>query len=232
MINEASPHPPNLPIKVMSDFLKKLRTDVWRTPSARYNASRRLKRREIFSTISLALFSSMSVAVAFVQRIYAVPASGADNYLTALSACLGIFLLTISLTEWGASTGAKAEALYKNAEDLNGLQRKLALQLSKLEFGQTLGWPEVDALAGEYESTKSSCRHNHEPIDDSYFRAVKRASAEFLNEDGSPAIGTIAAKLVTLRWHWASLWYFASFWIVIVVALILPFCFPAWWMKP
>ena len=73
----------------MTDFLLALRTTVWRTAGARYNAARRLKRREFMSVLSLALLSSLSVAIAFLQRIYS-PQGGTplDNYLTALQVVL------------------------------------------------------------------------------------------------------------------------------------------------
>lgn len=63
----------------MQDYLRALRMDAWRTAGSRYNAARRLRRRETFSAASLAFFSAMSVAVAFLQRIYASPASAPDN---------------------------------------------------------------------------------------------------------------------------------------------------------
>ena len=75
----------------MKDFLVSLRTMAWRTAGARYNAARRLKRREWFSTFSLASLSALSIAVAFAQRIYS-PQSGTplDNYLTAMSVSLDL----------------------------------------------------------------------------------------------------------------------------------------------
>ena len=84
----------------MNDFLTNLRTQAWRTHSARNAAARRLKRRELFSTVSMAFFSAISVAIAFLQRIYVTGGSAEDNFVTGLSGVLGIFLLTISLMEW------------------------------------------------------------------------------------------------------------------------------------
>jgi len=220
-----------LPYQSMKNYLSNLRTTVWRTSSARYNAARRLKRRELFSTVSLAFFSAMSVAVAFLQRIYATPASNADNYFTMLSAGLGIFLLTISLIELGAGTGAKAEALHKNAEELNGLQNKLALELAKLDSGKALDWQHIETLSLEYEEKRINCRHNHAPIDDKCFLASKRKSSEFLNSEKKPAIGQANAIWINFLWQFASIWYFSFFWIIISIAIILPWFFPGWWGK-
>ncbi|MBD8633717.1 SLATT domain-containing protein [Oxalobacteraceae sp. CFBP 8755] len=214
----------------MITSLTKVRTDVWRTSSARYNAARRLRRRELFATVSLALLSSLTVAIAFIQRIYAPPSSQADNYLTALSGFLGVFLLTISLVEWGAKTGATAEALHQNAEKLNDLQRKIGLKTGLLSSGGTMTWNEVDALADEYKLLKAECRFNHEPIDDAYFKAHHRNAPEFLI-NGNPAMSERQAFWYATRWKISSIWYFTGLWFI-VLGLALPLKSTEWWENP
>lgn len=211
----------------MREFMRSLRTQAWRTAGARYGAARRLRRRELFSTVSLALFSSFSVAVAFVQRIYAVQQGTAwDNYLTALSVALGVFLLAISLMEWGARNGAQADALHRNAEALTAFQLKVAQRLSQLESGAPIAWPDVEAMRVEYEGIKRECQYNHEPLDDLQFRASKRLAPEFAGPDGKPEISEARAAWVWARWFLASVWYFALFWIAIIGALLVSFWIP------
>jgi hypothetical protein len=204
----------------MNDFLENLRTQAWRTHSARNAAARRLKRRELFSTVSLAFFSAISVAIAFLQRIYVTAGSAEDNFVTGLSGVLGIFLLAISLMEWGAGNGAKAEALYRNAEELNAFQRGVALRLAQLSSGVNVTWAEVTELQREYEAVKGRCSVNHDPIDDRYFIATRRKAPEFLAADGTPRMDGPAAFWATVIWHLSSVWYFAVFWLVIVAALV------------
>jgi len=211
----------------MKDFLVSLRTQAWRTAGARYNAARRLKRRELFSTVSLAMFSALSIAVAFVQHIYAAQeGTHWDNYLTALSVCLGVFLLAISLMEWGARNGAQADSLHRNAEVLSGFQLKIAQRASELESGKAMSWQDVESLRTEYEVIKSQCQYNHEPIDDLQFRASKRMAPEFAGADGNPSISKVNAKWIWLKWFLASVWYFGLFWIVIGGALVIAFWIP------
>lgn len=211
----------------MKDFLFSLRTQAWRTAGARYNAARRLKRRELFSTVSLAMFSALSIAVAFVQRIYATQQGTPwDNYLTALSVCLGVFLLVISLMEWGARNGAQADALHRNAEELTGFQLKVAQRVAELESGKAISWQDVEGLRAEYEVIKSQCQYNHEPIDDLYFKASKRRAPEFAGSDGGPLIGSVGAGWAWLKWFLTSVWYFGLFWIVVAVALVFSFWIP------
>jgi hypothetical protein len=216
----------------MIPSLTKLRTDAWRTSSARYNAARRLRRRELFSTVSLALLSAMTVAIAFIQRVYAPPSSVADNYFTALSASLGVFLLTISLVEWGARTGSAADALHQNAEKLNAMQRKIGLQIAAINAGVSVTWNTIQTLSDEYEAIKADCRHNHQPIDDEYFRAKQRAAPEFCDSSGNPVTSKGGAFGVAAIWQLSSVWYFAGLWIVVLSLLVLPLKYTDWWTKP
>jgi hypothetical protein len=201
----------------MKKFLTGLRTTAWRTAGARYNASRRLRQRESFSTISLALFSSLSIAVTFAQRIYS-PASGSplDNYLTALLASLGVFLLAISLLEWGAAHGARADALHRNAEELTAYQLKLAQVLEQLDITGTIEDSRVDELRLEYEAIKDRCAYNHETSDDRLFRAQQRRAPEMTI---SYSMGLLQAWWIMIRWQVSTVWYFGLFWFTICGAV-------------
>lgn len=213
--------PPPCKDKEMETFLKELRTKVWRTAGARYDAARRLKRRELFSTISLAFFSALTVALAFLQRIYSAQSgTQLDNYLTALSVCLGVFILAISLMEWGAGNGAKSDALHRNAEDLNSLQLLIWQRISEVTTESKRDWGEVDSLRVEYERIKERCTTNHAPIDDKMFLARNRMAVEFLGVDGKPKIGRAEYFWITF-WHSiSSIWYFGFFWILIFCVLL------------
>jgi hypothetical protein len=212
----------------MKPFLESLRTMAWRTAGARYNAARRLRQREIFSTFSLALFSSLTIAVAFAQRIYMpLPGTTLDSYLTALSVCLGVFLLAISLMEWGAAHALKAEALHRNAEELTAFQIKLRQVLAQMESGTPIADDRVDLLRLEYETIKGRCAHNHEPIDHAMFSVQQRTALEFAAKGGAPAIGVWEARYVTAKWHMSAVWYFIVFWGLILGALGFAVCLPA-----
>lgn len=201
----------------MLPYLVNLQTTVWRTSGARYNASRRLKRREFFSTMSLALFSAIIIIIAVVQRIYATPIQeliGLDNLLTALSICMGIFILVFTLMEWGSANGAKAYILHKNAEDLNALQSKIGYIIAKNKTAQyvLLNWDETESLRLEYEKIKGECAENHIPTDDCFFLTTKRHSPEFkyLN------LTDLNAALAWLQWITSSVSYYIVFWILTI----------------
>ena len=68
------------------NFLSELRTSAWCTSGARFNASRRLRRRDWFAMFSIAIFSAIGVGLAIVQKIYGFETGmPADNFVTALS---------------------------------------------------------------------------------------------------------------------------------------------------
>jgi hypothetical protein len=210
----------------MKKFLMDLRTTAWRTAGARYNAARRLKQREWLSTFSLAALSALSIAVAFAQKVYS-PTSGTplDNYLSSLAVALGTFLLVISLMEWGAGYGARAEALHRNAELLTAFQLKLAQNLAQIDAGKALADKDVDDLRLEYETIKDKCPYNHMPGDDALFRAHQRSAEEFTDTNGKPLISCHMALLMQARWHVSELWFFGIVWILVLGALAY-----SWWI--
>lgn len=210
----------------MKDFISDLRTAAWRTAGARYNAARRLKQRETFSTFSLALLSALSVAAAVAQRIYSPqPGTALDNYLTAVSVAMGIFLLTISLLEWGAANGAKSDGLHRNAEELTAYQIKLKQNLAQMDLGKVLTDAEVDGFRIEYESIKNRCAHNHNPRDYGLFRAQQRRSKEFATAPGGQCMSRLEALGIWLIWEWSTVWFFLLVWIAVAVIGIY-----AWWV--
>lgn len=201
----------------MNKFLSDLCTAAWRTAGARYNAARRLKKRELVSTVSLAFLSALTVAIAFTQRVYSVPSgSELDNYLTSISACLGIFLLAISLMEWGAANGAKADALHKNAEELNSYRRHVEQTKAELNSGIAITWDQVTVLRTEYEAIKLRCSYNHDPIDDRLFLAEQRNATEFLNGT-KPIVNGVNAIFIRFQHYFSSIWYFFMFWLIVLL---------------
>jgi hypothetical protein len=203
----------------MKDYLLDLRTIIWRTAGSRYNAARRLKRKELFSTISLTFFSVMTICLAVVQKNYSsaiLRFDGLDTYITTLSVLAGVFLLAISLMEWGARNGSNADALYKNAEELNALQRLLGQQVSKVAGGVEYDWDKCEGFAATYEDIQGRYDVNHGPLDDMLFLARHRSAPEFV----AKKISCYRAFGVRVLWFMSSIWYYLLFWVVSVIALI------------
>jgi hypothetical protein len=205
----------------MSEFLQRLRTQAWRTSGARYNAARRLKRRDWFATFSIAMFSAIGIALAVVQKVYVQKSTPElDNYITVVSACIGLFVLVISLIEWGSSGTVKADALYRNAELLNQFHRKIEQDLAiPGELSEGL----VTARREEYEAIKAGCAYNHEPVDDVLLRAQQRLGEEFRKDckpDGKPDMSWLAGQWAVLMDLWNSARAFLFFWLGIAWLLL------------
>ncbi|MHB1058072.1 MAG: SLATT domain-containing protein [Rhodanobacter sp.] len=196
--------------------LERLQTDAWRTAGARYNASRRLRRRDFVSTVSMALFSAATVAVAYCQKVYAHSGSPLDDFLTTVTVCLGVFLLAVSLIEWGSANGAKAEALYQNAENLNAFHRQVRLRKEMHQSGDAASWDEVLELTKDYEAAKRNVPHNHKPLDDLFFVATHRRAPEFQQRN----IGYCRAFFVGTWWFFSSIWYLLVLWFIVAGLLI------------
>jgi SMODS and SLOG-associating 2TM effector domain family 5 len=201
----------------MKDFFQSLQTQAWITMGARYNAARRLRRKDLLATFSIASFSAIGIALAVVQKVYVQKSTPElDSYITVVSACIGLFVLVISLIEWGASGAVKADALHRNAELLNQFQRKIEQDLaSSLALDETL----ATARRQEYEDIKAVCAHNHEPVDDVLFRAQQRLSKEFRKDckpDGKPQMTWAEGKWAELMALWSAAWAYFAFWTVIL----------------
>lgn len=200
----------------ITNFLEELRTAAWRTEGARFNAARRLKRRDWFATFSIGAFSAAGIAVAFIQKVYEVTAgTPADKYLTALSVCLGLFVIVVSLIEWGVSGAVKAEALFQNAQKLNAFQRRLGQRLAEVADGKPFSSDEATALREEYELIKIECTHNHEPVDDQLFLAQRRLDPEFARLFRRPNQSWFEAKWAWITSLLSVVWYFGFFWLAI-----------------
>ncbi|TRZ98923.1 MAG: SLATT domain-containing protein [Rhodocyclaceae bacterium] len=200
----------------ITSFLEDLRTAAWRTEGARFNAARRLKRRDWFATFSIGTFSAAGIGVTFIQKVYEVTAgTPQDKYLTALSVCLGLFVIVVSLIEWGASGAVKADSLFQNAQKLNAFQRKLGQRLAEVADGKPFSSDEVTALREEYELIKIECAHNHEPVDDRLFLAQRRLDSEFVHLFRRAKPGWFEAKWAWILSLLSVVWYFGFFWLAI-----------------
>lgn len=174
---------------------------MWRTAGARFNAARRLKRRDWLSTISIAMFSIIGIFLPMMQRIYGFSAgSPIDNYYTALALSLSLFVLVISLVEGSENYRVRADRLQRNAEELTELRRSLEQKLARAKDTGQMSDEEVGTFRDQYEKVVQECPHNHDPIDDELFLVTHRLSTEF-SVNGKPRIGWVEAQCRQF-WYW------------------------------
>ncbi|MDN7642336.1 SLATT domain-containing protein [Burkholderia cenocepacia] len=201
----------------MKDAVKQLSTTIWITAGARYNAARRLRLRDTFSTASLAMFSAATIGLAVIQKVYFISDSAADKYSTVLGVTLGAFLLAISLLEAGKGNALSADALHRNAEDLTSLTKRIDVRIAAHDAGQLITAADLADLNMEYDQIKARCATNHLPIDYRHFLGEKRAAPELAERFGgnSPATN-IQATRYHIQWFLSGVWYFLLLWIAII----------------
>lgn len=201
----------------MKDAIKQLSTTVWITAGARYNAARRLRLRDTFSTASLAMFSVATIGLAVIQKVYFIADSPADKYSTVLGVTLGAFLLAVSLLEAGKGNALSADALHRNAEDLTSLAKRFDVRVVAHDAGQGITAVDLAELNAEYEQIKARCITNHAPIDYLHFLGEKRAAPELAQRFGGKEPATAwQAMRYRIRWFLSGVWYFLLLWAAIV----------------
>ena len=201
----------------MIETLEQLKTIAWRTSHNRYSASRRLKGRDLYSTISLSLLSVLTIAIALVQRLFRiVPESGLDNYLTLLSILFGFCIVVVSLIEWGDNSAVISEALFRNAEELNDFQQRLGAIIAGARQGEALTVADALELHEKYAKIRRSCPYNHSEIDDQLFIALHRKQAAFLIAN-EPRMNAANATYKVFSWRIQAFGYQLAIWLIVVV---------------
>lgn len=200
---------------IMKDFLEGLSKSAWETSCARYNASRRLKIREIFSTISIALIGLSGIALSLIQSSFGDDLGNSfNNLVTAFSIILSMLLIIISLIEWGFAAGAKSEALFRNAELLNEHERKIKLYIGKVENDKSSdSFDQADMLRDEYEKIKSTCTFNHSPLDYEYHKIVRQ---RFYIANTTENFGLIRNIKGRFSYIISSIWGYLFVWVLVV----------------
>ncbi|HFP0314790.1 TPA: SLATT domain-containing protein, partial [Escherichia coli] len=128
---------------------------------------------------------------------------------------LSMLLIIISLIEWGVASGAKSEALFRNAELLNEYERKLSLFKNSLKNEMTEeDYKNIDNLRDEYEKIKSTCTFNHSPVDYEYHKIVK--SRYYISH--TPENFSFWRMLKgRINYHISSIWGYLIIWLIVVM---------------
>jgi hypothetical protein len=158
----------------MSDYkikLFELKTRIWTTSGARFNAARRIQRAHNFSVFSIAVLSAIGIAIPIILS----STNLLSEYAGVYSSLLALFVLVISLAESGSRKEVEAFELQRNAEKL----KELCFECDLVELEPGSISTELKGLSRKYNDLISSCHFNHYPIDFADFAAKHRSSEEF-----------------------------------------------------
>lgn len=140
-----------------SENIKKLTDNIWITRGARFNAYRRLARKNYASIFAISILSFYNIGIALFP--YTIGA----ELLAPATIAVSIFILIISLLEACKGYAVKSERMHQNAVDLNYL-------LNKINITEKIGEEETKKFYEEYYNLIKNCPENHDPCDDKLFR--------------------------------------------------------------
>lgn len=148
-------------MSALEEEFKKFDKTIWRTIGARFNAYRRLQRKQNASIFSISILSVYLMVEAFVPEGTLPPE--AEKWRKAFVVLAAVFILILSLLEARKSYELKAERLHNNAIELNGLYASF-----KISSDDDKKKEEIK----RYYKLIAACPENHEPCDDDLFRAA------------------------------------------------------------
>jgi hypothetical protein len=137
---------------------------IWRTKGSRFNAYRRLKKRNNILTFVTSFSSVHLLAIGILQLTNLITLSNKQSELLSfISITLSIIILTYSLIENGKEHGLKSEMHHLCGIELD----RIYTQLEMLEKEDVV---EVTKLASNYNLVTEKYLLNHETIDDQFFQ--------------------------------------------------------------
>ncbi len=155
-----------------------LNNRIWRTKGSRFNAYRRLAKKNSTLKFVTSCSSIHLLAISILQLSNLVTISeNQSRWLSFISIIISIIILAYGLYENGKEHGLKSERHHSCGIELDGCY-------SKLQFIEDNEKSKVIEIADEYNQITAKYLLNHETIDDLYFKLQ--------NPDDFPNIATIS----------------------------------------
>ncbi|WP_405632880.1 SLATT domain-containing protein [Pseudoalteromonas sp. Ld20] len=141
-----------------------LNNRIWRTKGSRFNAYRRLAKKNSTLTFVTSCSSIHLLAISILQLTNLVTISANQSqWLSFISIIISIIILAYGLYENGKEHGLKSERHHSCGIELDGCY-------SKLQFIKVDEIEKVTAIADKYNQITAKYLLNHETIDDLYFQ--------------------------------------------------------------
>jgi hypothetical protein len=146
------------------DKRTKIMNRIWRTKGCRFNAYRRLSKKNSVLTFVTSFSSIHLLAIGILQLTTLITLSNKQSQLLSfISIILSIIILAYSLIENGKEHGLKSERHHLCGIDLGRIYTQLEL-LTKEDTA------EIAKLATSYDLVTKKYLLNHETIDDEFFQ--------------------------------------------------------------
>ncbi len=207
------------------EALRALRRTIWITGGSRFYAARRLKRKNVFSITSISFLSFYSIVLSIIQtNINSVNCFITIKLFTIFAVVLSIFILVLSLLESSQDYGIKGDRLYKNAQKLTKLHRKIEHYESYyLDINSKENSYELENVLkkynGKYNSLLIECPENHDTEDYELFKADN--PQDFFTEDNKFS-HFIRVSIIFIKSRISNDWLYVF--CIVILPLIISYC--------
>ena len=206
-------------------LLKRKHLESWTlVKRARFNASKRLERKQSAGIVTLAVVALYGGLISVFNLMFKHRV-GADTrdvleYVAVVSSWL---TLIIGLTEQQKNYGSNARELHDCARDVNDLQKQLAA--TPVHTEQQLG-----PFLTRYREIMEKCRPNHDDVDFALAEAtVSKGEQQALKQSGQWDAKAQKRRASWARFHYQfnTYWFYGTIWLAPpLVGLVL------WWVVP
>lgn len=159
---------------MLESYIKSLKFKLWKTKGSRFNAYRRLKRRQQVSIFSISVLSVYGISIPVIQAVLDTSFCPKTNDLyTVVSLTLSVFILVLSLLEGANNYASKSEKMHVNAVKISALYSELEILTVREKNLDVLG-EKIDDIQRRYAEMIEECPDNHEPEDYLEFQTQHR----------------------------------------------------------
>ncbi len=107
-------------------FLEELNYKIWSTKASRFNADKRLKKKAMFSNISLAFLSAYLIIASLIS-VYNINSANSENIINYIITALSILVLVVSQFENAQDYKLNARIFHDCGLELSVLYNELRI---------------------------------------------------------------------------------------------------------
>ena len=151
-----------------NDYIQTLKTKIWTTRGARFNAYRRLSRRSRITTYLISIYSAYVLIASSFEEQLSIYFPEAPSTLKIVLFSSSLIILLLSVIESSSRYEIAAYNLHENAKKLSPLIEKLDQLATSQASANTL--ESATSISEEYTDIINSCPENHSSVDYEKFK--------------------------------------------------------------
>jgi len=168
-INRVNPEGEATMNTAKNDYIQQLKTKIWITRGARFNAYRRLNRRSKITTYLISIYSAYVLIASFFEEQLNAYFPEAPSTFKIILFSSSLLILVLSVIENASRYEITAYNLHENAKKLSPLIEKLELLISTHPNNED-AIKIANEISREYYNLINSCAENHSSTDHEKFK--------------------------------------------------------------